>query len=266
MTINHAPLGDTMVVHGDSRVLARLELGDTIIWGPLVTINQATNRADVDGAGAMQMPSNKNLDGTDRAPDKADKSKSERVTIHWTKHMTFDGKDAHFIGGVQAIQNDAKSNEPNSRLLCEKMIATLDRSVSFKDGQKKDQNAKIDRIVCDQRIVIYDKKVDEHQRTVQLNILNGSALTNYQEGATFLTGPGSARTLGLSGSDVALAPAAPAPRPAPKMTSSNGSRPASISATAWRPTPRPTPRTPNSTAPTTASRSTISRPPTSKPP
>ena len=207
LTVHHAELGDKMVVHGDPKTLARVEMGDTIIWGPLVTVNQAINKADVDGAGAMQMPSNKNLDGTESTKAK-DQGKPERITIHWNKNMTFDGKYANFIGGVEAHQDDAYS-----KLLCEEMTATLDKFVSFKEGQKKGKSAKIDRIVCDKRIYIDDAKVDERNQLVQRNILQGAVLVNRQDGATDLVGPGIVRTLALGGSDTALAPA-PAGAPA----------------------------------------------------
>jgi len=55
-------------------------MGELILWGPIVTVNRGDNRADVAGRGAMQMPSNKNLDGTEAAKDK-DK-KPTRLTIY----------------------------------------------------------------------------------------------------------------------------------------------------------------------------------------
>ncbi len=45
------------------RSLARLEMNDTIVWGPKVTIDQVRNHADVDGQGAMSMPSKTSVDG-----------------------------------------------------------------------------------------------------------------------------------------------------------------------------------------------------------
>ena len=38
-------------------------MNDSILFGPKVTIDQLKNRADVDGLGAMSMPSKTSLDG-----------------------------------------------------------------------------------------------------------------------------------------------------------------------------------------------------------
>ena len=204
----------TMIVHGDKNALARLEMGDLILWGPLVTIDQLQNRTDVEGAGAMQVPSNKNLNGSESTKDEG--KNKPRITIHWNKNMTFDGKDAYYFGGVQASQSDNKY----SGLLCDKLIVTLDKTVSLRDGQKENQNAKIDRIVCDKKVYIDESKVDNNQQLVQRNILQGTGLYHREDGRTDLNGPGRVRTLALGGSNSAFAPqpgAKPNPSPQPSV-------------------------------------------------
>ena len=187
-----------MVVHGDQKNLARVEMGEMILWGPLVTIDQSTTRTKVDGQGAMQMPSNKNLDGTD-----APKSKGKTtIAVYWNKNMTFDGREACYYGGVQAFQQGTYS-----RLLCENLTAILDKFVSFKEGQKKDEPAKVDRIFCDKNVYIDDSQVDEKKDLVQRNILEGRLLvTDNAEGPTVLYGKGRVRLLAKGTAQLDLAP------------------------------------------------------------
>jgi hypothetical protein len=160
-----------------------------------VTVNQADNHAEVDGLGAMDMPSNKNLDGTPSA------KKNARIRIDWKKNMTFDGKLAVFRGGVQARENGA-----HSRALCEVLTAIMDKTVSFKDGEKSKENAKIDRLVFDRNVFIEDYKFDEKKQPLQYNKLQGSILRNQEEGPTSVTGPGWVRLLAKGSADQGFAP------------------------------------------------------------
>src|SRR5204862_400899 len=128
----HHPRGDTLVVFGAGNKTAQLKLGELLIIGPKVTINQERNFAEVEGAGAMNMPSDTSFEG-----GQAKKAKT-RLTIHWNNRMEFDGKDARFEGGVEAFQDGA-------RLKCQNLEVVLDRVVSLKDGQKNEQQAAVEK-------------------------------------------------------------------------------------------------------------------------
>jgi hypothetical protein len=209
LTVKEAGL-DThiLTVYGDKQqdkqTLARLEMGEMVLWGPVVVIDQERNTVTVDGAGAMQLPSNKNLDGTDLPKANA----GRRVTVYWNKNMAFDGKLATFFGGIQAFQDSAYSY-----LKCEDMTVTLDRFVSLKEGQKNGQNAKMDHIHCDKNVYVSDSKVKidnsrvkDKVQLVQHNIIEGVYLKSYDDDRTFVGAPGRVRTLGLGGSDAAIGP------------------------------------------------------------
>lgn len=220
--------GHKMVVHGKPDAKARVELNDLILWGPIVTIDQALNKADVDGDGAMQLPTNKNLDGSDIAKDKKDPAKpSPKITVFWKKRMTFDGKAADFYGGVQAVQQGSYS-----RMTCEHLQTYLDRFVSFKEAEKpapdgkkekeKDKEAKIDRIVCDQNVYVDDTKVDKKGQFEQRNIMQCWLLDNYQDGRTNATGPGQCKQLAQGGSEGTLGPQGQKGPAQPKEKSATG--------------------------------------------
>ncbi len=145
----------------------------------------------------MQMPTNKNLDGSDIAKDKNKDQPSPRITVYFKKRMNFDGKNADFHGAVQALQQGSRS-----KMLCEHLTTCLDRFVSFKDGQKPGpdgkKDAKIDRIICYQNVFIDDIKVDEKARPpvlVQQNMIEGHLLDHHEDGRTDITGPGRCRQL-----------------------------------------------------------------------
>jgi hypothetical protein len=131
--LKRAPEGDILVVTSDGKNLARLQSGEMLLFGPVVTIDQILNRAKVDGRGILNMPSNKTLDG---------KPKEGRLNVIWSTQMDFNGSLANFEGKVQATQDDG-------RMLSRSMQVTLDRPIDFKQGQHGDQKSAVDKIVCD---------------------------------------------------------------------------------------------------------------------
>jgi hypothetical protein len=190
-------LGDVLVVHGDTKQPARLVIGELLLVGPIVTINQARNTADVEGKGLMEMPSSKNLDGTDT------KKKNARLAINFNKGMTFDGKHAIFTGGVQAHEIGARSG-----LLCHELLATLDRTVSFKEGEKSGQNAKIIHINCDKNVFADDCKVNEQGQFVQRMMMQGGNVNLHNDAgptSTDITGSGWIKLLAKGNADQGLA-------------------------------------------------------------
>ena len=126
LNLLHHLQGDILYVFGDAKKPGRLQMGEIVLIGPKVTINQKDNIAEVDGLGSMQLPGNSNMDGS-----KSSKPGSV-LTIHWNKDMVFNGKYADFHGGVIAYQDSGK-------LKCQNLQVTLDREVSFKEGQKDKQ-------------------------------------------------------------------------------------------------------------------------------
>ena len=192
------PRGDVMYVFGDSRNPAQLQLGELMILGPKVTINQKDNHAEVEGTGAMSMPSDRAFEG-----GKAPQGKT-RLIINWNKDMIFNGKDAEFHGGVVAYQDSAS-------LKCTDLHVTLDRVVSFKEGQKENQDAKVEKMVCYRQVLVIDEKKDATGKWQVLDRLKATQLTNdNQDGRINASGPGKVEHLAPGGADDPLQ--APAPR------------------------------------------------------
>jgi lipopolysaccharide export system protein LptA len=174
----HYVEGDKLIVHGSARQPALLQLEQLILVGPTVEIDQRVNITLVQGIGAMDVPSKTSLDGGP-AP-----SPDARLKIYWNKEMFFDGKVASFSGGVVAYQDD-------SSLRCQTMLVTLDRSVSFKEGQKKDQGAKVENLICSKQVDVANLKRDVKGQFQQYNRLVALELhVNNQEGPARAQGPG----------------------------------------------------------------------------
>src|SRR5262249_50103554 len=126
------------------------------------------------------------------------------VIIQWNKNMTFDGGTARFNGGVQAWEQGAYS-----QIKCETLSAILDKHVSFKDGQKAKENAKIDRFVCDKNVYVDDAKLNDKKQLEQRTFVMGRDMVNLQGGPTRVTGPGEVRHLAPGSGNFAFGPAEP---------------------------------------------------------
>ncbi len=145
LQLNHSPDGGILVVssHSTESSLARVQFNKLTIMGPEVNIDQRSNRALVNGEGAMQMLTDTNFDGV-KLP------KPTEMTINWKEKMDFDGLGAHFTGGVQATQE-------HSRLLCMEMRVNFDRPVSLKGGNKGGPSPKVDILLCDKDVFIEEE-------------------------------------------------------------------------------------------------------------
>lgn len=132
LQLDHDPEGNVLLVNGKP---GHVQLDKLTILGPEVHIDQLTNKAWVNGLGAMQMPTSNTLEG-------AKLSKPADLTIHWSKDMFFNGQFALFHGNVQAEQE-------TGRLLCQEMQVFLDRPVSLKENNKNGTPAKVKQLVCD---------------------------------------------------------------------------------------------------------------------
>jgi hypothetical protein len=204
LNLIYNPLGNRLLVHG-TRSPAQLQVGELTVVGPRVDVDQKDNIATVDGVGAMRMPSNTNFDNNKPVKD------GTYITIHWNKNMLFNGKFAEFFGGVKAYQD-------TGNLKCHALQVTLDRFVSFKDGQKEKQNAKVEKLVCDRQVFVEDETRSPEGKRLTYKRLTGTAMdVDNPEGRVMAYGPGTAITIGAGETDTSIAqPGAPkAPSPPP---------------------------------------------------
>jgi hypothetical protein len=199
LTLLHFVQGDILHVWGDSRKPAELHLGETILIGPTVMINQKDNTAQVDGVGAMHMPAKNTMDGTKPAKE------GSRLIIHWNKDMIFDGRHADFHGGVEAFQDE-------SSLRCQDLEVMLDRPVSFKEGQKGGQEARVEKMLCWLKVYVIEEKKDDRGRLVAYHRLEArQADVDNPTERTYASGPGRTWIFGPGNND--QDPAKPAAKP-----------------------------------------------------
>jgi hypothetical protein len=220
LKLNHFVEGDILNVYGNPSEPAELQLGELFLVAPKVNINQKTNSAWAEGVGAMNMPSNTTFDGG--KPTKP----GTRIVVHWTRDMIFEqGRDAEFHGGVVAYQDDAT-------LQCKTLQVALDRPVSFKEGQKEGEQAKVEKIIAHGEVRVYEEAKDpvsgkfissRHLFCTQLAV-------NNKDNIFVASGPGQAATLQF-GETQAIGPnaggnapkqaAAPAKQPELQLTRIN---------------------------------------------
>jgi RNA polymerase sigma factor (sigma-70 family) len=163
----------------------QLELGNIKIVGMNLEVDPNNSTVRVDGPGALTMLINVTPQG-EKLPT------PKRIFIFWNGSMLVAKKYAEFRGGVQAIVDSAK-------LACQELTVTLDRALSFKEGLKENQEAKIEKLVCDGKVLVLDDRKDQVGKRVQFDRLIATQLTvGNQQGPIIATGPGRCEQLTLA--------------------------------------------------------------------
>lgn len=195
LKLRHQPAGDLLEVFSDGADKAELQLGEMLLIGPAVTIDQQKNLAYVEGSGAMSMPSKTTFDGSKPAKP------GTMLKVHWKKDMLFNGKDADFTGDVVAYQD-------NAALQSQTLQVVLDRFVSFKEGQKGGQGAKAERMVAHGNVYIIDSTRDEKDsKLLKYQRLRARQVVGNNIDNRFLaTGPGKVFALGLGAKEIGTGP------------------------------------------------------------
>jgi Caspase domain len=106
-----------------------------LICGANLIVNHAANNAEVEGIGCMSIPNSRGLDGA-----KADASDSS-LTVHCGRGLLFTGRKADFKGKVIAFQG-------NTTIWSKDLDLTLNRGVSFSEGEKGTQPVSVAKIIC----------------------------------------------------------------------------------------------------------------------
>jgi hypothetical protein len=202
LQLDHDASGDKLQVFGDGRgKVAELQLGEMILIGPKVVIDQRDNTANVEGVGTMDMPSNASLEG-----DKKQVKEGTRLTINWNQSMFFDGRVAVYQGGVVAHQTEPGSKD-KSRLQCLGLQVTLDRDVSLKEGQKAGEAAKVDKLVCDREVNVVSIIFDPKGKMTQFRRLENCEMrVDHQQDSVNASGPGRVTILQYGAPDTFAAP------------------------------------------------------------
>jgi hypothetical protein len=147
----------------------------------------------------MDMPSNASFEGGKPAKP------GTRLKVFWNNGMFFDGKEATFGGGVQAFQD-------SGRLKCQVLQVVLDRAVSFREGQKGSQAAKVETLVCDKKVHVEDTTRENGKVVKYSRLVCPVVSVDNVAGKTSAGGPGIATVVQKGAVDSGMAP--PASKPA----------------------------------------------------
>ncbi len=162
LDMTYHPEGNFLVVQGD---LAQLLMDKIYIVGPVVNIDQAANKAWVEGPGAMQMESATNFQGEKL-------TKAVPMTVEWNKDMFFTGRYAEFTDHVQAEQDE----QDNAHLACESLQVFFDHSISLKEGNHDGPPPRVKKLVAYESVRVEDRSL-EGDRVIHYQRIIAPSLT-----------------------------------------------------------------------------------------
>ena len=172
--INRNPAEQTIVVQG---VPAHIRSTEMHIEGQEVNLDRVKNLAWVTGAGVLELPVTQDMEGN-KLPN------PELLSIKWDKTMTFDGKQAEFLGNVRTVLRE-------NVMRCAKMQATTSRRYSFTDPPPKDaEKMEIETVHCLGGVEFESQRYEGNKIAEQRQGNFVELLMNRQTGATCGRGPG----------------------------------------------------------------------------
>jgi lipopolysaccharide export system protein LptA len=133
-------------VRGDQEILAQLLMDKIFITSTEINIDQATNKAWCNEAGAMRMESTSTLAGDTT-------TKPVPLTIYWDSTMLFDGCYADFRGGPKG---GVQAEQQNAHLAGQALQVFFDKPISLKEGNKNGDPARVKNMVVDHNVIIED--------------------------------------------------------------------------------------------------------------
>ena len=119
------------------------------IEGTNVHMDRSRNMAWVDGAGLLQLPVDRTLDGQ-KLEDK------QLLDVWWNERMTFNGLMAQFHGNVKCVLKD-------SNILCQSMDVTLTEAIRF--SETRNARPEVKRVDCRDGVKFDGKEYVESRAT-----------------------------------------------------------------------------------------------------
>ena len=154
---------------------ARFEGRGLGLSGSNINLNRGTNRLWIDGAGRMELPLDRDLEGRPlRHP--------ESLHVEWKHAMEFDGRTAQFEESVTAATT-------HQYLRTELLEVQMQRPIRFAES-KLDDNSKVEQIAC-RGGVFMQNRAFEGELPVSLERMQVADLTiRLIDGAVTAAGPG----------------------------------------------------------------------------
>jgi len=154
----------------------------THIEGRRVHLDRHRNLAWVSGAGLLQLPVTRNLNG-----DKL--TRNATLDIWWSEQMTFDGETGRFFGNVSGVLGD-------SRMRCQEMHVLLNRKIDFSrsdsaaDSGDRGQKTDVYSILCKDGVDFRSYEYLKRQLTEVRRARCAHLAINQGTGLTDASGPG----------------------------------------------------------------------------
>jgi hypothetical protein len=177
---------------------AHFEARGLALSGSNINLNRGANRLWIDGAGQMDVPIDRGLDGEPLA-------KPGSLQVLWQDRMEFDGRTARFEEAVTASGS-------TQNLQTETLEVQFRQPVRF-DQSTSDQKPEVENILCRGGVLLSNRSFDQGRQTSQEQVHVTDMSLNLRSGALTAGGPGWINSV-RSGSDQWLAAGGPAERTA----------------------------------------------------
>jgi lipopolysaccharide export system protein LptA len=154
---------------------AHVEGRNMVLDGPIIHLNRATSHLDVEGAGRMIVPSERDLEG--RALNQP-----RPIHVTWRRQLHFDGRVAHFDDGVTA-ELDGQT------LRTQSMDVAFSKPISFANPPR-DRQPEVAEIACRGNVLL-DRPALESGQLVSVERMQAASLrVNRLTGGITAEGPG----------------------------------------------------------------------------
>ena len=166
------------------------------LTGSNINLNRGTNRLWIDGAGRMDLPLDRDLEGRP-LPD------AGFLQVHWERDMAFDGRTARFNGAVVAAQQ-------HRHLRTETLEVGFQEPIRFAEAGSGSR-PQPEEIRCGGGVFMENRSFDEVGQASLERMEVADLVINLTSGATSAAGPGRVATVRRGSADLlASRPGTPA--------------------------------------------------------
>lgn len=163
---------------------AHVEGRGMTLEGPVIRLDRGTSQLDVEGAGTMTLPADRDMQGQPLG-------ESKPLRVSWLKYLHFDGRTAHFEDRVHA-EFDGQT------LRAHTMDVAFTRPVNF--ANPAGERPEVADLICRGRVTIEGSTLDSNGQLASIERMeSGELRVNRPTGAVTAQGPGTMVTVRKGG-------------------------------------------------------------------
>ena len=145
------------------------------LTGSNINLNRGTNRLWIEGAGWMDLPMDRDVNGQPLA-------KPGTLRVDWQRKMEFDGTQARFDEGVIA-------STPTLNVRTEALKVQFQKPINFANANAR-QDAQVEEIICNSGVLMENRTFKAEQQVSYDRMQVSDLAMNARTGTLFASGPG----------------------------------------------------------------------------